>query len=136
MLCKVVTEGGRDWDLLVPYVLFATHETPQASTGFKNTTLPYRSVTEYIHNKCKRKLTIVERVGPVNYHLKQPGKQALSQLYHINLLKPWIEPLPALSAITILTGPKSELHHIGKDLRRTAIPSPPAPGGHKSSGKY
>lgn len=34
MLHCVVGEEGWDWDLLLPYVLFAIRETPQASTGF------------------------------------------------------------------------------------------------------
>lgn len=32
-LWKVITKGGRDRDLLFPYVLFTTRESPQASTG-------------------------------------------------------------------------------------------------------
>lgn len=32
MLKKVVTDGG--WDKLLPYILFAAREIPQASTGF------------------------------------------------------------------------------------------------------
>lgn len=27
-------EGSHDWDLLIPYALFAIRETPQASLGF------------------------------------------------------------------------------------------------------
>ncbi|XP_057195726.1 uncharacterized protein LOC130557734 [Triplophysa rosa] len=34
MLRRVVTEDRRDWDLLLPYVLFGIREVPQASTGF------------------------------------------------------------------------------------------------------
>ena len=34
MLKKVIAQDGRDWDLLIPYVLFAIREVPQASTGF------------------------------------------------------------------------------------------------------
>ena len=37
---------------------------------------------------------VVERVGPVNYRLKQPGRRHLTKVYHINLLKRWHEPLP------------------------------------------
>lgn len=28
MVQKVITEGGWDWDILLPYILFATRETP------------------------------------------------------------------------------------------------------------
>ncbi len=34
MLRRVVAEDGRDWDLMIPYVLFGVREIPQASTGF------------------------------------------------------------------------------------------------------
>lgn len=34
MLQLVVEEEGRDWKLLLPYVLFTIQESPQASTGF------------------------------------------------------------------------------------------------------
>ena len=34
MLRKVVTKEGKDWDKLLPYVLFAYRDVPQASTGF------------------------------------------------------------------------------------------------------
>ena len=34
MLWKVATKEGKDWDKLIPYVLFAYHEVPQASIGF------------------------------------------------------------------------------------------------------
>ncbi|KAK3548312.1 hypothetical protein QTP70_009582 [Hemibagrus guttatus] len=34
MLRQVVDEDGRNWDLLLHYILFAIGETPQASTGF------------------------------------------------------------------------------------------------------
>ena len=34
MLRKVVTKEGKDWGKLLPHVLFAYREVPQASTGF------------------------------------------------------------------------------------------------------
>ena len=34
MLKKFVTEGGKDWDRLLPYLLFGYREVPQVSTGF------------------------------------------------------------------------------------------------------
>ena len=34
MLRKLVNKEGRDWDRLLPYVLFAYHEVPQSTTGF------------------------------------------------------------------------------------------------------
>ena len=41
MLRKVVTKEGEDWDKLLPYVLFAYREVPQASTGFSPFELIY-----------------------------------------------------------------------------------------------
>ena len=34
MLRKAANEDGKDWDRLLPYLLFAYREVPQASTGF------------------------------------------------------------------------------------------------------
>ena len=34
MLSKLVSKKGKDWDKLLPYVLFAYHEVPQSTTGF------------------------------------------------------------------------------------------------------
>ena len=41
MLRKAATEEGKDLDKLVPYVLFAYREVPQASTGFSPFELVY-----------------------------------------------------------------------------------------------
>ena len=41
MLRKVAAEEGRDWDRLLPYLLFAYREVPQASTGFSPFELLY-----------------------------------------------------------------------------------------------
>ena len=41
MLRKFVTKEGKDWDKLLPYVLFAYREVPQASTGFSPFELIY-----------------------------------------------------------------------------------------------
>lgn len=42
---------------------------------------------------------IVERMGPVNYRVRQPGRRKGQQIYHINLLKPWHEPVPPPSDV-------------------------------------
>lgn len=34
MLRQLVDKEGRNWDLFLPYALFAVHRTPQVSTGF------------------------------------------------------------------------------------------------------
>ena len=41
MLKKVTLSEGRDWDELLPYILFAYREVPQASTGFSPFELLY-----------------------------------------------------------------------------------------------
>ena len=41
MLRKAATEEGKDWDKLLPYLLFAYREVPQASTGFSPFELLY-----------------------------------------------------------------------------------------------
>lgn len=41
MLRRVLVEDKRDWDRLLPYVLFAYREVPQASTGFSPFELVY-----------------------------------------------------------------------------------------------
>ena len=41
MLKKLVEVDGRDWDQLIPYVLFSIREVPQASTGFSPFELLY-----------------------------------------------------------------------------------------------
>ncbi|KAL0149607.1 hypothetical protein M9458_055134 [Cirrhinus mrigala] len=43
--------------------------------------------------------TIVEKVGPVTYRLRQPGKRQTEQIYHINLLKRWISTQDQLAAL-------------------------------------
>ena len=44
MLRKTVTKEGKDWDRLVPFLLFAYREVPQVSTGFSPFELLYGSV--------------------------------------------------------------------------------------------
>ena len=41
MLRRAASDEGRDWDKLIPYVLFAYQEVPQASTGFSPFELVY-----------------------------------------------------------------------------------------------
>ena len=41
MLRKVVAKEGKDWDKMLPYLLFAYREVPQASTGFSPFELLY-----------------------------------------------------------------------------------------------
>ena len=32
---------------------------------------------------------VLEKVGEVNYRVRQPGRRHLTQIYHVNLLKKW-----------------------------------------------
>ena len=41
MLRKAAADDGKDWDKLVPYLLFAYREVPQTSTGFSPFELLY-----------------------------------------------------------------------------------------------
>ncbi|KAG6928412.1 hypothetical protein G0U57_008138, partial [Chelydra serpentina] len=41
MIRKVVSRDGKDWDTLLPYLMFAIWEVPQASTGFSPFELLY-----------------------------------------------------------------------------------------------
>ena len=36
-----MTDGGKDWDRMIPYLLFANREVPQSSTGFSPFELLY-----------------------------------------------------------------------------------------------
>ena len=41
MLRKATTKEGRDWDKMIPFLLFANREVPQSSTGFSPFQLLY-----------------------------------------------------------------------------------------------
>lgn len=41
MLWKATVQDGKDWDLLIPHVLFAYREVPQSSRGFSLSELLY-----------------------------------------------------------------------------------------------
>ncbi len=96
MLRRVASEDKRDWDLMLPYVLFGIREVPQASTSFTPFELlfdwqprglldvareeweqqptPHRSVIEHVKEMRER----IDRVMPlVREHLTkaQQGQQ-------------------------------------------------------------
>ena len=204
MLRKVIAVDGKNWDQLLPYVLFSIREVPQGSTGFSPFELLYgrrprglldvakeaweqqpstqRSIVEHVEqmhhrmtqvwplvrehmqqaqaqqaqvynrgaqvrefkpgdkvmvliptNDCKflakwqGPYEILERVGPVNYRVRQTGRRKAQQLYHVNLLKPWREPLPVPSNVLVANLPPQVLPPVkmgdqlssrqGQDLR-------------------
>ena len=179
MMKKLIDTDGKDWDQLLPYVLFAIREVPQASTGFSPFELlygrrprglldvakeawesqpsPHRSVIDHIEklqerarrvwplvrehmeqaqraqertynrgaqvrefkvgdkvlvllptSECKflakwhGPYEVEEKVGPVNYKVKQPGRRKGKEIYHVNILKRWheAEPRPPLALLT------------------------------------
>ncbi|KAL1251468.1 hypothetical protein QQF64_019264 [Cirrhinus molitorella] len=194
MLRRVAAEDRRDWDLMLPYVLFGIREVSQASTGFTPFELlfgrqprglldvakegweqqptPHRTVVEHVkqmrdrldrvmplvrehltkaqqaqqrqYNRaaqprefqhgdrvmvlvptaaCKflatwqGPYTILEKIGPVNYRLRQTGRRRETQLYHVNLLKKWVGTQDQLAALAI-----SDPYRV-PEARRTAIES-------------
>lgn len=179
MLRKLIEEDGKDWDQLLPYLLFAIREVPQSSTGFAPFELLYgrrprglldlakeaweqqpsrhRSIIEHVDlmdrrmgriwpmvrehmgrvqaeqsrlynrgaqvrefkpgdrvmvliptSECKflakwhGPYEVVERTGPVNYKVKQPGRRQVTQIYHVNLLKRWHDPGQALEPVFLI----------------------------------
>ncbi len=68
--------------------------------------------------------TVLEKVGPVTYRIRQPGRRRTEQLYHVNLLKKWVgtrDQLVALACtepVVVDTNPhlsaaqKGELQHL------------------------
>ncbi|KAL1279885.1 hypothetical protein QQF64_014485 [Cirrhinus molitorella] len=149
MLRRVAAEEKRDWDQMLPYVLFGIREVPQASTGFTpfellfgrqprglldvareaweqqpaahsaaGTTTPLQpgSPTTGVptgdhvlllvpNSACKflatwqGPYTVTEKVGPVTYRVRQPGRRHPEQLYHVNLLKKWVGDRTQLAAL-------------------------------------
>ncbi|KAG8538400.1 hypothetical protein GDO81_022717, partial [Engystomops pustulosus] len=166
MLKKVVNKDGKDWDVLLPYLMFVIREVPQASTGFSPFELvygrhprglldiaketweqeptPHKSVIDHIsdmqdrvaavmpivkehmeeaqitqsrvYNRSAKVRTfnpgdrvlvlvptveskflakwqgpyeVIEKIGEVNYRIRQPGRRKPEQTYHVNLLKAW-----------------------------------------------
>ncbi|KAL0173535.1 hypothetical protein M9458_029503 [Cirrhinus mrigala] len=72
----------------------------------------------------QRPYTVIERVGPVTYRLRQPGRLREEQLYHINLLKKLVgtrKQLTALASVDpvvvdvgdhLSAAQKTELNHL------------------------
>ncbi len=57
---------------------------------------------------------VVERTGPVNYRVCQPGRRKVQQIYHVNLLKPWHKPIPSSSDV-FAAGGQDPCNSRGKD---------------------
>ncbi len=201
MLRRVAADDRRDWDQMLPYVLFGIREVPQASTGFTPFELlfgrqprglldvakeaweqqpaAHRSTIEHVREMRKRidrvmplvrehlaaaqeaqrrhydraaqprefqpgdyvlvlvptaackflakwqgPYIITEKVGPVTYRVRQPGRRKETQLYHINLLKRWVGTRTQVAALAtaspvvvdinphLAAAQKTELQHL------------------------
>ncbi len=80
--------------------------------------------------------TVTEKVGPVTYRVRQPGRRKENQLYHVNLLKWWVGTRAQLSALTTLdpvvvdvnphlsAAQKKELQHLVSQFSDVFSPLP------------
>lgn len=79
MLRKMIETDGKDWDQLLPYLLFAIREVPQASTGFSPFELLYGRRPRGLLDLAKeaweeqptRHTTIVEHVEKMHQRMSQ-----------------------------------------------------------------
>uniref|UniRef100_A0A803K005 Gypsy retrotransposon integrase-like protein 1 n=1 Tax=Xenopus tropicalis TaxID=8364 RepID=A0A803K005_XENTR len=100
MLKKVVDKDGRNWDCLLPYLMFAIREVPQASTGFspfellygrhprglldvaketwESESTPYKSVVEHVADMQDRLAMVMPLVRE---HMLQ-AQEAQSRIYN------------------------------------------------------
>ncbi|XP_053479304.1 uncharacterized protein LOC128606843 isoform X2 [Ictalurus furcatus] len=100
LLRRVVDEEGRNWDLLLPYVLFAVRECPQASTGFTPFELlfgrrprglldvareaweeqppPFRLVIEYVQDMQEK----IDRVAPIVQEHMRAAQEEQKRVYN------------------------------------------------------
>ncbi len=213
MLRHVAAEDKRDWDQMLPYVLFGIREVPQASTGFTPFKLlfgcqprglldvareaweqqpaAHPSTIEHVRDMRERidrvmpivrehltkaqeaqqrhynraaqprefqpgdyvmvlvptaackflatwqgPYTVTEKVGPVTYRVRQPGRRKEDQLYHVNLLKRWVGTRAQLSALTtsdpvvvdvnphLSAAQKKELQHLVSQFSDVFSPLP------------
>ena len=85
ILRKTATEEGKDWDRLLPYLLFTYREVPQASTGFSPFELLYvRGPLNVLKESWKASTRSTESV--VSYVLMvQERLERLRDLVHENL---------------------------------------------------
>ncbi len=90
MLRKTLTRKGKDWDKLIPYLMFAYREVPQASTGFSPFELLYgrdvRGLLDILKESWEASKHSSKSV--VSYVLSTQGKlRAAKDLVQENLAK-------------------------------------------------
>ena len=91
MFRKAAINDGKDWDKLLPYLLFAYREVPQASTGFSPFKLlygrPVRGALDVLkenweaserssENVVSHILSVREKLEKMSEHVRQNLKQA------------------------------------------------------------
>ena len=90
MLKKTVNKEGKDWDKLLPYLLFAYREVPQASTGFSPFELLYgrqvRGPLDILNESWQGAMTSEDSV--TSHILSIRGRiERMKELADINLLE-------------------------------------------------
>ncbi len=195
MLRRVAADDRRDWDKMLPYVLFGIREVPQASTGFtpfellfgrqprglldvareawEHQPAAHRSTLEHVREMRERidrvmplvrehltkaqqaqqrhydraaqprefqpgdhvmvlvpttackflatwqgPYTVTEKVGPVTYRVRQPGRRKEDQLYHINLLKRWVGTRTQLATLATSDPGVVDLNALLSDVQK------------------
>ena len=87
MLRKTAISEGKDWDKLLPYVLFAYREVPQASTGFSPFELlygrPVRGPLDLLRESWETPATTNENI--ISYVLSM--RDNMTELVQLNLAK-------------------------------------------------
>ena len=100
MLKKIIDVDGKNWDQLIPFVLFSIREVPQASTGFSPFELlygrrprglldlakeaweqqpsPHRSVIEYVDQMQER----MGKIWPLMQEHMQQAQRAQARVYN------------------------------------------------------
>ncbi|KAL1276731.1 hypothetical protein QQF64_036354 [Cirrhinus molitorella] len=80
--------------------------------------------------------TVTEKVGPVTYRVRQPGRRQTEQLYHVNLLKKWVGNRTQLAALAssspmvvdidpqLSAAQKTELQHLVGQFSDVFSPRP------------
>ncbi|KAK3551824.1 hypothetical protein QTP70_028996, partial [Hemibagrus guttatus] len=109
MLCRVIDEEGRNWDLPLLYVLFAIRETPQASMGFTPFGLLFRWRPR--GHADKDRLGVAQRDQQRIYNRPaqprefDPGDQVMLLVPNVacKFLAKWADPYTVLKRV----GPKN-----------------------------
>ena len=90
MLRKYATKAGRDWDRLIPYLLFAYREVPQSSTGFSPFELlyghPVRGPLDILRESWEANGRSTESVVSYVLHIREKLEKMMD-LVQVNMKK-------------------------------------------------